>query len=265
MIDSITLFFLSGKFIIGLLFLVRIGGVMIAGPFFRSQAIIPQMKIMIAVIIAISVTTAFWQSQPEIDLHLWNLVYLVFKETFVGVAISFSANIVFWAARFAGGMIDFDMGYQTGLLFNADESSPTLVGEFFDMITLMIFLLINGHHYLIESIYASIRAVPIGRFVITESTVSLFLRMSTTVMIIGIKMAAPVLVALFMTNLALSFLARVAPQTNIFILSLQAKIAIGLVMLLITTPLFVMVAKFSLGSMENELMRVIYTLNPGKV
>lgn len=261
MIDSLTIFFLSGKFIIGILFFIRISGVFVAGPFFRSQAIIPQMKVIIAVMLAASLTSVFWESQPQIDLHLWNLIYLVFKEFFVGVGIGFAANIVFWAGRFAGGLIDFDMGYQTGLLFNSDESSPTLVGEFFEMVTLMIFLLINGHHYLIESIWLSVKAVPINGFVVTQPSITMFIKLATTVLVIGIKMAAPVLTALFMTNLALSFLARVAPQTNVFVLSLQLKIGVGLIMLLITTPLFVMIAKYSLQQMETELLRLIQTFN----
>ncbi len=260
MIDDVTIFFLSGKFIIGILFFVRISGVFVSGPFFKSAAIIPQMKVMIAVILAMSVTTVFWKEQPQIDLHLWNIVYLVFKEFFVGVALGFAANIVFWAARFAGGMIDFDMGYQTGLLFNAAENSPTLVGEFFDMVALMIFLLINGHHYLIEAIYTSVKVIPIGKFVLTESSITVFIKIATTIMILGIKMSAPVLAALFMTNLALSFLARVAPQTNIFVLSLQIKIGVGLIMLMITTPLFVMVAKYALQTVDVEMMRLIGTM-----
>ena len=156
------------------------------------------------------------------------------------------------------------MGYQTSLLFN-EESAPTLIGELKDVATLMVYLVINGHHYLLEGIYASIRAVPLTTFTITESTIELLIKITLTVFIIGIKIAAPVLVALFLVNLALALLARIAPQTNIFILSFQAKIAVGLIILFITVPLFIMLVKYSLESTQGEMMKILMSLNPGRV
>ncbi len=265
MIDSLDIFFLTGKFIIGILFFIRITGMFVAAPFYQSDAIPTQMKIFLAIIIALSMTTTYWQTQPEIDFHLWNLVLLVFKEFFIGAAIGFSANMVFWAAKFAGGIIDFDMGYHTASLFNRNDSSPTLVGQVFELGTLLIFLSINGHHFLIESIYASVRAVPITYFEVSQSSVDMITRLATSVLILGIKLAAPVLAALFLTNLALSLLARIAPQTNIFILSFQLKIAIGLLVLFASVPLFVMITKYSLQALESETMKLLLTLNPARV
>ena len=165
----------------------------------------------------------------------------------------------------AGGLIDFDMGYNTSALFNLEEQSPTLVGEVKYMMVLMVFLILNGHHFLIEAVYASIKAVPLTTFAISDSTIQVLTRMATMVFIVAIKMAAPVMMALFLTNLALSLLARVAPQTNIFVLSFQLKVAIGLLVLLAATPLVMMVAKSSLSLMEAEMMKLIMTLNPVKV
>lgn len=264
MVDSITLFFLEGKFVIGLLMFVRLAGFFVSAPFFRFNGIVPQMKIFLGVIIAASLTTAFWKEQPTIDFHLWNLVFLAMKEFFVGLAIGFSASTVFFAARFAGGVLDFEIGFQTSLLFSSDES-PTLIGELKEMITLMIFLIINGHHFLIESIYASVVAVPIGAMEMTGPTIKMLTTLAATVLIIGIKMAAPVLIALFLTNLGLVLLARVAPQTNVFALSFQLKVVVGLVVLAFSIPLFVLLAKNSLTLMESETMKLVMTLNPNVV
>lgn len=265
MFDSTTLNILSTKFIIGILFFIRILGLMVVGPFFKSPSIITQVKIYISAILAIVITSAFWSEQPSIDFHPWYLILLVIKEFFVGMIIGFSADMVFQAARFAGGLIDFDMGYQAASLFDLESNTPTLIGELKATIALMLFLFIDGHHYLIESLFASARAVPLTYFAITQSTFSLLVKMMATMTIIAIKIAAPVLISLFLTNLALALLARVAPQTNIFILSFTAKIIVGLLVLLVTVPLFVMVTKQALSSFETETMRLILTLNPGRV
>ena len=65
--------------------------------------------------------------------------------------------------------------------------------------------------------------------------------------------------------MALALLARVAPQTNIFILSFQLKIAIGLLVLMASVPLFIYITKYSLQGFEEELMRIILSLNPARV
>jgi len=265
MIDSQTLWFYSGKLIIGALLFIRITGMMAGAPLFRSEAIPVQLKILLSVILAFSLSTAFWQEKVVIEFHLWNVILLVFKEFMVGLALGFAANTVFWAIRFAGGLIDFDMGYQTSMLFNIEETSPTIVGELKFMSILVVFLFINGHHYLLEGIWASVRAVPVGSFEVTESTVKLLIRIAVSVFVIALKISAPVLIALFLTNLALALLARVAPQTNIFILSFQMKIVVGLIMLFTSFPIIVMVSKYALQGLEYELMRFLLSLNPARV
>lgn len=219
---------------------------------------------MLSALIAMWITHAFWLEQPQIEFHLWNMIFLVLKEFMVGMAIGFSANTVFWAAKYAGGIIDFDMGYHTQQMFNQDNA-PTLVGELKNMAVLMLFIIIGGPNYIIEGLFASFRAVPINTFEITGSTVQLLIKLITTVFIIGIKIASPILVALFLTNLSLALLARVAPQTNIFILSFQLKITIGLLVLMASVPLFVYVAKYSLEGFQEEMMRIILSLNPTRV
>ena len=265
MFDSTTLNILTSKFLIGILFFVRILGLMVVGPFFKSPSIITQVKVYLSAIIAVILTSAFWSEQPIIDFHPWYLALLVVKEFFVGMIIGFAADMVFQAARFAGGMIDFDMGYQAASLFDMESNTPTLIGELKATVALMLFIYIDGHHFLIESLFASAKAVPLTHFAITQSTFSILVKMMASMTIIAIKIAAPVLISLFLTNLALALLARVAPQTNIFILSFTAKIIVGILVLFVTVPLFVMVTKQALASFETETMRLVLTLNPGRV
>jgi len=261
MIDDITLFFYEGKFIIGLLIFIRVGAMMVSAPLFRNSAIQPALKVVLGIIVASIITTAYYDEQPQIDFHPWLVVYLVLKEVMAGLLFGFAANTVFFAARMAGGLMDTDMGFQTSLLFNLDSGTPTLLGELKELVALIIFLLINGHHYLIEGIFLSFKVVPLTTFVITESSIVLLLKMATSVLAIALKIASPVLLSLFVTNLALALLGRVAPQTNIFILSFQAKVAVGLLVLLTSAPLFVYVIKEMLGGVQESIYQLLLTLN----
>lgn len=259
------IFLLTGKFLIGTLIFIRVLGFLVAAPFFQNAAIIPQVKVFIAIFIAIMINNEFWFEQPNIEFHLWYIVLLVLKEFTVGIIIGFSANLVFYAANFAGGLVDMDMGYQTNLLFDINSTTPTMVGTLKELIVLMLFLYMNGHHHIIEAIYASLRIVPITTFEVTNATVTLLIKFATNVLVIGIKLASPMLIALFCTNLSLALLARVAPQTNIFILSFQLKVAVGLVILFISIPLIVYASKLALGSLQETTFQILLSLNPGRV
>ncbi len=249
----------------GTLIFIRILGFMAAAPLFKNTAIIPQHKIIFSAVFAMIITTSYWNEQMEIDFHLWFITLLVLKEFLVGIIIGFAANTVFFAARFAGGLTDLEMGYQTSVLFDQTQTTPTLIGELKEVAVLMIFIFLEGHLQIIEAAFASFRAVPVGTFEMSESTVILLIKFATTVFILAIKMAAPVLVALFCTNLALALLARVAPQTNIFILSFQMKVFVGLIVLTVAMPMFIYFSKWALSNMQEETMRMIMTLNPGRI
>lgn len=265
MLDSTTIYVLLGKFIIGLLIFFRVSGFLFFAPVFENSGIPIHWKIMFGLMLSLILTTAFWNEQPQIDFHPWVLVFLSLKELLIGIAIGFSAQLVFYAARFAGGIIDFDMGYHTSVLFDPQQSSPTLIGQLKELAVLMLFLIINGHHFLIESLMVSMRAVPLTTMSVTESTLQVLVTFATTIFIVAVKISAPLLLALFVVNLALALLARIAPQTNIFILSFQLKVAVGLLVLFATVPLFVYVAKYSLESFQDITLKLLMTLNPGRV
>jgi flagellar biosynthetic protein FliR len=263
MIDSATLNLFMGKFIIALLFFIRISSFLFVAPIFSNSGVTPHLKIIIAIFLTFFITTSLWNEQPQIDFHLWNIVLLAFKELMVGFAIGFSAQLVFYAARFAGGLIDFDMGFHTSLLFDQNASSPSLIGQVYDLVVLMIFLLINGHHFLIETLFASFRIVPISIATPTDATISVIVKYATTIFIVAIKIAAPAIMSLFITNLALALLSRIAPQTNIFFLSFQIKVVVGLVILLVSVPFVVYFIKYSLQDFQNITMQWLVSLNPG--
>lgn len=260
MADALTLEMLQQKFIIGLLFFARVTALMATGPFFSNTAVPMMVRLALSGLLALLMTTAFGEQQPSITFEPYALVPLIFKEALVGVLIGFCSNMLFYAVRFAGGIVDFDMGFQTSLLFNIDAGAPTLIGEIQSLAAMMIFLLLNGHHFLIEAIFASVRAVPLDTFVLTQVTMTSLIKLVTVMFIIGVKIAAPVLISLFIANLALALLARVAPQINIFVLSFQVKIIVGLLVLFFSVPLFVVLVKSSLALVERQTMEVLLTI-----
>lgn len=261
-LDFVSLEIFQNKFIIGTLFFARITALMATGPFFNNQAIQPMAKIAISAVLALLMTTAFAQNQPPIELETFAVLPLMFKEVFIGALIGFAAQIPFHAVRFAGGVTDFDMGFQTSLLFNVNLDAPTLIGEIYSLIALGVFLTLNGHHFLLEAVYASVEAVPLTKFAMTPNAMQALVGTVTTMTMVGVKIGAPILVSLFLVNLALAVLSRVAPQLNIFSLSIQFKMIVGLIVLMSTIPLTVLVIRNVLTMFERDVMTVLMALKP---
>ena len=150
-------------------------------------------------------------------------------------------------------------------MFDQTAGAPTLVGEFYSLATLMIFLFLNGHHYLIESLFLSMKLIPLTTFEMTETTLTLLFKIIISFMILGLKIAAPVMITLFNTNLALTLLSKVSPQMNIFMLSFQVKVAVGILILFFSFPVIGFVSKQALELMQSEITRFLMSVNPSLV
>ncbi|MFM8569720.1 MAG: flagellar biosynthetic protein FliR [Candidatus Kapaibacterium sp.] len=89
--------------------------------------------------------------------------------------------------------------------------------------------------------------------------------MPVSTMIIGMKIASPVIVALFLTNLSLALLARLAPQMQLFTLSMNLKIIVGIFALFVTIPLIAYFMKLSMGMFQDDLMKILMAMAPSPV
>jgi len=262
MFDANFLTLTQDKIIIGMLILTRISGLFISGIFFGHISIPIPVKAMLILLLTLIMTSLFFEEAPNIKFDLINMSILMFKEMLVGAILGFASNIIYWAARFGGGLIDMEMGFQAGMMFDQNAGMPTLVGEFYAIATLMIFLYLNGHHFLIEALFLSMKVVPLTTFSITQSTLDILFITITAFLMLGLKIAAPVTITIFNTNLALTLLSKVAPQMNIFMLSFQVKVAVGLLILFVSVPVIGVVSKQALEVMQIEISTFIMTLNP---
>jgi len=122
---------------------------------------------------------------------------------------------------------------------NTGTSAP-LLGNFKYMVITVLFLMLNGHHYLLSGLMNSYSWMPIdnelfGRIMSGDVTVFLTKAFSMT-FLLAIQVAAPLMVALFLTDVGLGFLTKTAPQFNVFVVGIPIKIIVGLFLLIILIP-----------------------------
>lgn len=192
-------------------------------------------------------------------------VLMIIREVLIGLLMGFVAYLIFSVILTAGSFIDIQIGFgMANVLDPMTGASAPVLGNFKYIIATLVFLSINGHHYLLDAVIRSYNWIPLSNDVfqriyrggVTEFLVSTFSQSFT----LAFQMAAPLVVALFLTDVALGFLARTAPQFNVFVIGIPLKIIVGLVVLLLLIPGFIYAFEHLFEVMFNALHNLFGTL-----
>lgn len=246
--------------IIFLIFL-RILFAMITAPIYGHKSIPPIMKVFIAFIIAYIIFTTLNKDNIVIEYNLGWLALNALKEILIGLVIGFTLNLVFHGISFAGSLIGFQVGLAMATIFNpVDETSSNVLGQVIYFLALLIFFIINGHHYIIQALASSMAVVPLGADAITGNVLELLVKYSSAVFIIAIKISAPILVSFFLIQIGEGILAKIIPQMQVFFVTYPLKLGLGILMLTFLIPLYVQVIKNLLYEFENKMYLLVYAI-----
>jgi len=245
-------------FIIVLLIFLRIFAAFISAPIFNNQAIPTIVKIFLAFVIAYIIFLVRDNSATKVEAGLFWLFTNAIKEIITGLLIGYSLNLVFYGFSYAGSLIGFDMELSMAQVLNPmDNSDTNLLGEVIYMAAILIFFLINGHHYLIRALAYSFTVIPLGKYSISKPVFDLIIKYSAGVFIVAIKISAPFLISFFLVNIAEGIIARVIPQMQVFFVVQPLKISLGFLLLIMSTPLLIFAIKNLLKSFEDNLFTLV--------
>ncbi|MGI6513408.1 MAG: flagellar type III secretion system protein FliR [Syntrophomonadaceae bacterium] len=223
-----------------LLVIGRISGLFISSPVLSARQIPIQVKVLLIVMLSgmVAVVTPLTSAVPI--THSAMFITALAVEIFIGYTLGFVAYVLFAGIQLAGQLMDMQMGF--GLVNVIDPQSGTqvpLIGNFNYLVAIIIFLSINGHHYLLQALSNSYQMIPVLGASFNGQILEYLMQLGAHMFVIGLKLAVPVVAALFMADLALGFIARTVPQMNVFVVGLPFKIGAGLVMVLLTLPIFI--------------------------
>ncbi len=239
-----------------LLALVRIAGVVMFAPVIGSRSIPLKIKIAIPMALALGLLPSIPQAQ-SVPNNLGILGAGIASELFFGIAIGLCANLVFVAAQWAGEMAGQQMGFTlSGLMDPEAGAQGSVLGDFYLMFSLIVFLLINGHHALIRGIAASFASLPLLSISFNRNILDLFVGLLQSATILSLQLAAPLLITMLIVDVSLGLMARVVPQINVLAMSLSVRSAAGLIVLLLITSL----TATTLGSSLLNWMKTVPTL-----
>lgn len=244
-----------------LLIFARVGGLFLTGPILSARQIPMPVKGWLAMMMALILLEGRAIGLPADITTPGLFVAALVVETMVGYAIGLVANLVFAGVQTAGQLMDMQLGF--GIVNVLDPQSGIqlpLLGNFLYIVSLMIYLAINGHHYLISAIYQSYDILPILTIQLNHGFLEFFSHLIAEMFILAIKISAPLVAALFIADVALGFMSRTVPQMNIFVVGLPVKIAGGLVMILLFMPIYIWLIQVMFENWIPYLDQAIYLL-----
>lgn len=251
-------------FDIFLLVFVRMTGLFVVAPIFGRRNIPTYLKIGFSFFIALILVNTSAVQPVQYGDSLLAYALLIVKEFMVGLSIGFIAYIVYTAIYIAGEVIDMQIGF--GIVNVMDPISniqvPVTSNVYF-IISMLLFLSMNGHHMLIKTLFDSFASVPVGSAVFGAGLANSVIELFGTVFAIGFKIAAPIVATILITDIALGTISKMVPQMNIFVIGMPLKIIVGIIVLAITIPMFVTVMETVFRLMDTGALDYIKELNPG--
>lgn len=211
-----------------ILTLIRVSLVVFLLPFYGGDTIPVPVKGALCLVL----TMALWPhlSFPGelMPAHPLGLALVVLGELILGLMLALCVHFIFAGIQTGGQIMGFQMGFTMVTLADPlSGAQVSITSHLLYMVSLLVFLFLDGHLHLLRALAESFALIPPGGLRIGGPLTGDMLTLSAGMFSLAVQIAAPVIAALFMVELALALMGRAAPQMNLLTLGFPAKIAVG--------------------------------------
>jgi len=208
-------------------------------PIFDSRTIPMTVKACISLMLAWCLAPVVHLSPDIFPVTTLGFFILVLQEVLVGIILSLLLKLVFAGLQVAGQMVGVQMGLSVANIMDPQTGvQSVIVAQFAYMIALLLFLVANGHHAILRALYESFEILPPGTLVLNGTLYKIVMLMGHEMFVLSIKLMAPVMAILFLSQVGLGILAKLVPQINMLMVSFSLNVALGLFFFGLTLQFF---------------------------
>jgi len=249
------------NFQVFLLILLRMNSMFVIAPFFSSGIIPFRLKAILSFLITLVIFPVIAANGYDVSGNTGVYYLLILKEIAIGLYIGFILTVIFAAFQLAGQYFAVQMGFGfSEVLDPLAQVSVPIVGQLKNLLALLVFLAINGHHFLIEAVVRSYELVPV--FDISQMAsgkmIEYIMYTFSGMFVIAMKIALPVMGTIFLIEVSLGILGKAAPQMNIMMMGFPFKIVAGFGILLVSIPMIIRVMQVSLERTFAFIIKVMH-------
>ncbi|WP_207062439.1 flagellar biosynthetic protein FliR [Motiliproteus sp. SC1-56] len=208
--------------------LFRIAAFFMVVPMIGTQLVPARVRLTFALVVAL-VVAPLLPPMPVVEGLSFGIVVIVAQQLLIGFALGFMVQVFFHIFVLAGQLISTQMGL--GFASVSDPSngvSVVVVSQFYLMLTMMLFLSMNGHLVLVDVIVDSFRVIPVGMEGMGSASLWMLASTGGWMFASALVLALPALIALLIVNFAFGIMTKASPQLNIFAIGFPFTMLFGL-------------------------------------
>ena len=215
------------------LIIMRISGFILFNPIFGRRNIPNIIKAGIILLMSFIIISYQFNETVIVDTVIEYSLLLV-KEFFCGFAIGTVVNLFLYIIILGGEIIDFQMGTSMSKVFDVQSnSSLALSSTFFNILFVLLFFSSDAHLILIRIFLNSNEIVPYGNISINQELSSAILTVFRDCTVLAVKLSMPIMAAEMIGEIGVGILMKTIPQINVFVVNIQTKILVGLILLIL--------------------------------
>jgi flagellar biosynthesis protein FliR len=206
---------------------MRISGLLLFAPFPGGSGVPVRIKSGLAMVLTFCLFPTYGLGMPEVGVA--SLVPVALSEMAIGALLGLSLSFVFDAAQMAGQSMGLQVGFSLVNVIDPQSQVETpVLATLHQLIVLLIFLQFDVHHWLLRGLANSFEYLPISSFHLTGAVVERLLHAAGGILLAGVQIAAPMLLATMAADITLGFIAKASQQLQVLFVGMSVKTLLAL-------------------------------------
>jgi len=234
----------------------RMAAMVMSAPIFGT--VIPvQIRAMMCLAFSVALTPALMPLMPPVPQTLSDFAGLFFREIMMGLALGWSVQLLVNCLQMAGGIIDLQIGMASAQIFNptiGGTASP--IANLKVMLGTILIMILGGHHMMFRAFMESYH-FQTDVLTPTQGMLTILLQLLYRLLMAAIQISAPVIAVTIVIDAAASLVNKAVPQTQPFLIALPAKIALGLLAMLLGLPALTIGVQHGMETVFTQVPRLM--------
>ncbi|HJD45344.1 MAG TPA: flagellar biosynthetic protein FliR [Candidatus Mediterraneibacter norfolkensis] len=223
------------------LVLMRMSGFVFLNPVLGRGNIPAQFRTGLTLVLTVVICQAEYAAGTQLPEPVNSVQFglMLLIEFGIGYVLGFIMQLFDFVMTGAGSVIDFQMGLSMATVYDPQNGVQiALTGQVLQIYYMLLFFAVDGHLTLMRILLASGDVVPYGAAVIGRLQADAAVTLFTECVVLAMKLAFPIIAIEFLTEIAIGLLTKIIPQINLFVLNIELKVVIGiLVLILLISPI----------------------------
>jgi flagellar biosynthetic protein FliR len=231
----------EGQLLLFALILMRMTAFVVSSAIFGSPTVSAHLKVLFSLMLSVLLFPIVKAGNVNYLVISDQIILLVARELLIGLTLGFLTRLFFFTVTMTGDLVSITVGLNASQMYNPLlGANGNTMDQFYSVLGTLVFLAVNGHHLLLSALAQSFDMVPVASMNLNWGVFGEMATFGQATLLIAIKMSAPMIVAIFVTNLSMGILGRAVPQMNVLVTSMPVTILLGMSVVFLCLPLFVL-------------------------